>query len=67
MYNIMTKEDLQKIYTNLDIDSYLDKMGIANQTYFSVVDVENYKMMNSYLKEENLALLKEYVKWMILK
>ena len=66
MYNIMTKDDLQKIYTNLDIDSYLDKMGIANQTYFSVVDVENYKMMNSYLKEENLALLKEYVKIKIL-
>lgn len=66
LYNIMTKEELQKIYTNLDINSYLEKMGISNQTYFSVVDVENYKAMNSYLKEENLALLKEYVKVKIL-
>lgn len=66
LYNVMTKEDLQKIYTNLDINTYLEKMGISNQTYFSVVDVENYKAMNSYLKEENLALLKEYVKVKIL-
>ena len=66
LYNVMSKDDLQKIYTNLDINSYLEKMGISNQTYFSVVDVENYKAMNSYLKEENLALLKEYVKVKIL-
>lgn len=66
LYNVMSKDDLQKIYTNLDINAYLEKMGISNQTYFSVVDVENYKAMNSYLKEENLALLKEYVKVKIL-
>lgn len=66
LYNVITKEELQNIYTNIDINSYLNLMGISNQEYFSIVDIDNYKMMNSYLKEENLYLLKEFVKIKIL-
>lgn len=66
LYNIVDKNGLQKIYSNIDINSYLEKMGIANQEYFSLVDISNYKAMNSYLVEENLYLLKEYVKVKIL-
>jgi len=66
LYNIVTKEELQKIYTNIDINNYLEIMGISSMSYFSVVDIENYKMMNSYLTNDNLSLLKEYVKVKIL-
>ncbi|MBQ7105561.1 MAG: M13 family metallopeptidase [Bacilli bacterium] len=66
LYNVITKNDLQNIYTNIDIDNYLKLMGISNQEYFSIVDIENYKAMNSYLIEDNLYLLKEYVKIKIL-
>lgn len=66
LYNVVTKDELQDIYTNIDIDNYLNKMGISNQEYFSIVDSENYKVMNSYLTNENLSLLKEYVKVKIL-
>lgn len=65
-YNIITKDDLQKIYTNLDIDYYLKEKGLSNETKFSIVDTNNYKTLNKYLTDNNLPLLKEYVKLKIL-
>ena len=66
LYNVITKDELKKIYTNINIDNYLKLMGIYEEEYFSIVDRDNYIKMNSYLKEENLFLLKEYVKVKIL-
>ena len=65
-YNIITKDDLQKIYTNIDIDYYLETKNIPQGTKFSIIDIDNYKALNNYLTEENLSLLKEYVKLKIL-
>lgn len=65
-YNIITKDDLQKIYTNLDINYYLKEKGLSNETKFSIVDINNYKTLNKYLTDNNLPLLKEYVKLKIL-
>ena len=58
-YNITSKEELQNAYSNINIDKYLNIKNINNQTY-SVVDLDNYKAFNSYLKNENLDLLKNY-------
>ena len=58
-YNIIDKDDLQNIYTNINIDKYLSMRGLNNQTY-SIVDIENYKAFNSYLNNNNLDLLKNY-------
>lgn len=65
-YNIITKDNLQKIYTNLDIDYYLKEKGLSNEIKFSIVDINNYKTLNKYLTDNNLQLLKEYVKLKIL-
>ena len=65
-YNIINKEELQNIYTNLNIDYYLTSMNISNINNFSIVDKENYQALNSYLTNENLKTLKEYVKLKIL-
>jgi putative endopeptidase len=65
-YNIITKDDLQKIYTNIDINYYLKEKGLSNETKFSIVDINNYKSLNKYLTNDNLSLLKEYVKLKIL-
>ena len=65
-YNIITKDDLQKIYQNINIKKYLSEKNIPLNTKFSIVDTGNYQALNSYLKEENLILLKEYVKLKIL-
>ena len=64
-YKIITKEDLKKIYTNLDIDNYLKSKNIK-ETKFSIIDINNYKTINSYLTNDNLSLLKEYTKLKIL-
>lgn len=65
-YNIITKEDLQKIYTNIDINRYLENKNLLKEEKFSIIDSDNYKTLNSYLTEENLSLLKELVKLKIL-
>lgn len=66
LYNVITKKELQKIYSNINIDNYLQLLGIGDEKYFSIVDEGNYKAINSYLKNENLPLLKEYVRTKIL-
>lgn len=65
-YNIITKDDLQKIYTNIDIDYYFKTKKIPEETKLSIVDYENYKALNDFLTEDNIDLLKEYVKLKIL-
>ncbi len=66
LYNIITKDELQKIYTNLNINKYFKSMKIDNQEYYSIVDKENYETLNKYLTNENLDLLKYYVKTKLL-
>ena len=65
-YNIKTKDDLKKIYSNIDIDNYYKKLNIPNDTTISIVDEENYKKLNELLTNNNLVTLKEYVKLKIL-
>lgn len=62
MYNRIDKDELRSIYSNLDIDYYLNKKGIANEEYYSIVDRDNYIAFNEYLTNDNLDLLKEFVK-----
>ena len=64
-YNIISKEELKKIYSNIDIDRYLKSRNIK-ETNFSIVDINNYKSINKYLTNNNLSLLKEYTKLKIL-
>ena len=66
LYNIITKEELKQIYSNIDIDYYLKTNGIDNQEYFNIVDKNNYESINSYLINDNLDLLKEHIKLQIL-
>ena len=62
LYNIITKDELQKIYTNLDVNKYLKSLKIDNQEYYSIVDKGNYETLNKYLTNDNLDLLKYYAK-----
>lgn len=65
-YHLISQDELQDIYSNLNIQEYLKSKKIPLDTKISIVDIGNYKAMNSYLKEENLDLLKESVKLKIL-
>lgn len=59
-YNVLTPEELQKIYTNVDIDNMLTALRLDKVDTFILKDVEQAKTINSLLVEENLEALKLY-------
>lgn len=65
-YNVYTARELQKLYTNVDVDKMLKTLGIAGQNKYIVLDVEQAKKINSLLVEENLQALKDYSSFVML-
>ncbi len=63
MYNIVTKDELKKIYSNLD-STYFDI--IPDNVKISILDRGNYEAINASLTNDNLDVLKESVKLKIL-
>ena len=63
MYNIITKEELKKIYNKLP-DSYF--ITVPDNIKLSILDSGNYIAINNSLTEENVETLKESVKLKIL-
>ena len=61
MYNVVTKDELKSIYSNIDIEKYLTMYGIQNNEYYSIVDKGNLKKFNSLLTNDNLKVLKNFV------
>ena len=57
-YNIMEKEALSKIYTNLDINNYFNELGLSKIDKLSLVDEKSYQELNKYLTNSNLSLWK---------
>lgn len=66
LYEIIDKSELQRIYSNIDIEKYVKAKGLDNQTRFSIVDRGNYEAFNAILTEENLQSLKEFIKFKII-
>lgn len=65
-YNVYDKEQLQKLYTNVDVDKMLNILKIDNQDYYIVMDVQQAKKVNSLLVDENLSLLKDFSTFVML-
>ena len=65
-YNVYTADELQKLYTNVDVDRMLKTLGISGQDKYIVIDVEQAKKINSLLVEENLQALKDYSSFVML-
>ena len=63
MYNIISKDELMKIYNKLP-STYFDI--IPENIKLSILDKGNYEAINASLTEENLSTLKESVKLKIL-
>lgn len=57
-YNIVSKNELSKIYTNLDINNYFNQIGLSKVDKFSLVDRTSYETLNKYLTNANLGLWK---------
>lgn len=62
-YNIVTKNELKDIFSNINIDKFID---YNNQYNISLVDEKQARSLNSYLTMENLETLKECIKLQIL-
>lgn len=65
-YNVYTEEELQELYTNVDIPAMLETLRIKGQDKYIVMDVEQAKKINSLLVEENLQALKDYSTFVLL-
>ena len=62
-YNIVSKAELKDIYSNINIDTFLN---YSNQYDISIVDERQARALNSYLTMDNLDTLKECIKLQIL-
>lgn len=65
-YNTYTEEQLQKLYTNVDVDDMLRALRIDGQDKYIVMDVGQAEKINSLLVEENLQALKDYSTFVLL-
>ncbi len=62
-YNIVTKNELKDIYSNINIDAFLN---YGEQYDISIVDEKQARSLNSYLTMDHLETLKECIKLQIL-
>ncbi|MCM1184671.1 MAG: M13 family metallopeptidase [Roseburia sp.] len=65
-YNVYTAEELQQLYTNVDVAKLLEELRVAGQDKYIVMDVRQAEKINSLLVEENLQALKDYSTFVML-
>ena len=65
-YNAYTAEELQQLYTNVNVDQMLKTLRIDGQDRYIVMDVGQAEKINSLLVEENLEALKDYSTFVML-
>ncbi len=56
---ISTKEDLKKIYSNIDIEYYFNELGYKDIEELIIVDETYHKNVNKSLTKDNLQVLKD--------
>lgn len=65
-YNVYTEQQLQELYTNVDVPKMLETLRVDGQDKYIVMDVQQAKKINSLLVEENLEALKDYSTFVML-
>lgn len=60
IYHPFTRKELQVLFTNMDVNRYLEASGMDQAPSFVVINPELESLVNDYLTEENLSLLKNY-------
>ncbi len=66
-YNVFTKEELQQLYTNVNIEKMLKTLRIDSAKTYIIADVEQARYINGLLVEENLEVLKDFSTFVMLK
>lgn len=65
-YNVFTKEELQELYTNVDVEKMLKTLRIDSADSYIVSDVGQAKKINELLVDENLEVLKDFSSFVML-
>lgn len=65
-YNVYTKEELQELYTNVDVEKMLKTLRIDSAPSYIVSDVGQAEKINELLVEENLDVLKDFSTFVML-
>lgn len=65
-YNVFTREELQELYTNVDIEKMLEILRIDSANTYIIMDVEQAEKINELLVEENLDVLKDFSTFVML-
>ncbi len=65
-YNVYTEQELQELYSNVDVPGMLKTLRVDGQDKYIVMDVEQAEKINSLLVEENLQALKDYSTFVML-
>lgn len=65
-YHPYTVEELKKLFTNMDLDTYLSASGMDQAKRYIVINPEMEETVNSYLTKDHLSLLKNYSKFILI-
>lgn len=65
-YNVYTKEELQELYTNVDVEKMLKTLRIDSAPSYIISDVGQAEKINELLVEENLEVLKDFSTFVML-
>jgi len=65
-YNVYSYDQLLALYGNINMAKYLAAQGLGSEDHYVVFEVEAIKQINAMLTEENLPVLKEYTKFVVL-
>lgn len=66
IYHPFTREELKTLFTNMDVDRYLETSGMDQAVGYVVFNPELEGLVNEYLTEEHLPLLKNYSTFILL-
>lgn len=66
LYNEYSLNRLKSLFTNCNIELYLNAAGYENVDSFIVLNPKQLERINKYLQNNNLDMLKEYAKLIIL-
>ena len=65
-YNVYSYEQLLALYGNINMQKYLEAQGLSREDHYVVFEVDAIKQINAMFTEENLPVLKEYTKFVVL-
>lgn len=65
-YNVFMKDELQELYTNVDIGRMLKTLRIDSAETYIISDVEQARKINELLTEDNLEVLKDFSTFVML-